>query len=391
MRALHVISSISRKAGGPAVAVGALAAEQRRLGLDVGLVATYREGEDLSAAADLQERGVKVRLVGPCGGPLVRCRSLKEEMSDAVSGAHVVHVHGMWEEVQYQAAAQCHHAGIPFIVTPHGMLSRWSLAQHWLKKALYLRLRMRKYLQRAAALHCTSAIEAGDVKRLDVNARVIVEPLGVDFGEFNSLPESGHFRKSLGISQDAKLIVYLGRIFPGKGLEYLVPALSTGRLSDIVLAAVGPDSRGFERQIRQLAADIGVAERVHFTGMLNGSRRIGPLVDADIVALPSDHENFGLSVVEALAAGTPVLVSDKVNIFRELVDAGVAVLCTNDVVSVAEVLGTFFSSADHALAMRSKARAFAFGTYALDAIAARWIGHYQDFCQLSGHAGAPSS
>src|SRR5207237_6148022 len=106
----------------------------------------------------------------------------------------VVHIHALWEEIQHQAARICRMKKVPYVVTPHGMLDPWSLNQSRLKKKLYLTWRGNRNLRGAAALHFTSATERDNARQLNVNRRAIVEPLGVDLREFESLPPRGSFR-----------------------------------------------------------------------------------------------------------------------------------------------------------------------------------------------------
>ena len=204
--------------------------------------------------------------------------------------------------MQYLAARACRAIGRPYVFTPHGMLDSWSLRQRWAKKRLYRWLRLDRELRGAAAFHTTSDAERREVEALGLGPRVIVEPLGIDMAEFEALPPRGTFRARYPQIGDRPLVVFLGRVHPGKGVEYLIPALGATRVRDVVLAVVGPDSKGYLAEMRKLADTHGVAERVLFTGMAVGAERIPPLVDADLFALPSDHENFGVSAVEALAA-----------------------------------------------------------------------------------------
>jgi len=152
-----------------------------------------------------------------------------------------------------------------------------------------------------------------------------------------------------------------------------------------MLAVVGPDSGGYEARMRALAAEHGVAHRVLFTGMLSGADRLPPLVDADLFGLPSDHENFGLAVIEALACGTPVLISDKVNIYREVSSAGVGLIVERDPAAIAAAIGRYLADPAARAMAASRARPFVVECYDLDAIAGRWIGHYRAI--VNGAAG----
>jgi glycosyltransferase involved in cell wall biosynthesis len=376
MRILHVIPTIDRRAGGPVVATG-LAAAQRRAGLDVGALVVHGSGHDLAPAREMEAAGVRVSLVGPVDGRGAEAKALAGPLREAVASADVVHIHALWEVVQHHAAREALRAGVPYGFTPHGMLDSWSLAQRRLKKRIYLALRLGRYLRRAAAFHATSELEREEIAALRLGPRVVVEPLGVEMREFESLPPRGEFRAAHPEIGDRRLVVYLGRIHPGKGLEYLIPALARPGAENVFLAAVGPDSRGHLERMRGIAAELGVADRVMFTGMMRGHERLKPLVDADLFALPSDHENFGMAVIEALAAGAPVLISDRVNICREIRKAGVGLVVDRDPAKIAQAAGEFLADPAARQNAAARARPFALGRYDWDVIGPRWVDHYR--------------
>src|SRR6266545_3034226 len=157
MRIVHVISSIDLRAGGPSSALLNLAAAQAHAGMEVSVVSTWA-GEQPPEPKPLVEAGVKLHLIGPCHGPLLRHPQLRQIVSDALAGADVGHLHGLWEDVQYRAARIASQNGIPYVLTPHGMLTRWSMAQKRLKKLIYLRLRLRRVLEGASVIHYTTAV-----------------------------------------------------------------------------------------------------------------------------------------------------------------------------------------------------------------------------------------
>jgi glycosyltransferase involved in cell wall biosynthesis len=380
MNVLHVMSSIDRRAGGPVVVTG-LAAAQHRAGAHVTVLAVYADGADLSIARELESTGVRVTLVGPVSARSAEARALKTPLAKAVATADVVHIHGLWEVVQQRAAKLAHAARVPYVITPHGMLDAWSLRQSWAKKQVYLLLRLRRYLRRAAAFHATSDAERREIQAMNLGPPVIVEPLGIDFREFESLPPRGQFRQRYPQIGKRPLVVYLGRIHPGKGLEYLIPALAQPALREVMLAAVGPDSHGYMENMRALAASHGVADRVIFTGMMGGAARLLPLIDAEVLGLTSDHENFGMSAVEAIAAGTPVLVSDQVNIYREIRDGGVGWVVARDPAQIAQAIGRWLLNPEERSQAAARCQPFARLHYDWSAIGRRWITHYQSLVE----------
>jgi glycosyltransferase involved in cell wall biosynthesis len=146
---------------------------------------------------------------------------------------------------------------------------------------------------------------------------------------------------------------------------------------DAMLAVVGPDSGGYRATVEQEVARFGLQRRVVFTGPLNGADRIAALVDADVFCLPSDHENFGLAVVESLAAGTPVVISHEVAISREVAAAEVGVAVQRDPAEIARELIRFLTDRPHRDAAAKRCRPFVWNSYDWKKIAARWMERYR--------------
>jgi glycosyltransferase involved in cell wall biosynthesis len=301
---------------------------------------------------------------------------LAQTVQEAVAQADVCHIHALWENIQHFGARAAERRGVPYIVRPCGMLDPWSLRQSKWKKQLYMAWRLRRNLQRAAALHFTAAAERDLTKPLKLSTPAIVEPNGVDLKEFEQLPPRGTFRSAYPAIGQRPMILFLGRVHPKKGVDLLVKAFSKTTTSDAMLVIAGPDWDGHTAQIRQLVQSLGLTDRVIFTGMLHGRHRIEAMVDADLFCLASHSENFGIAVVEALAAGTPVIISDQVNIYQEIAAAGVGTAVPLDV-------SAFTSSLDRWLADRSlrqeaasRCRDFVWQNYDWNQIARRWIEHY---------------
>ena len=377
MRIVHLIGGVDSRAGGPAMAMAGLCKAQREAGLDVSVVATFRAGRGRDIADDLGAHGITVTLVGPAQGPLSNHPHLAATLRGVIQQTDVVHAHGIWEQVQHEGAAICRQVGKPYVITPHGMLTPWSLKQKWLKKKLYMMLRLRRDLEAAAALHFTSAAEHDAVAPLKLKPKAIVEPLGVDLREFQTLPPRGTFRAKFPQIGGRKIVLFLGRLHPGKGVEYLIPAMADPGLEDAALVVAGPDSGGFQATLEQMAREHQLTGRVLFTGMLRGAERIEALTDADVFALPSEHENFGIVVVEALACGTPVIVSDGVALHGEVTAGEVgSSIAVGDVAALSQQLRKWLNDAELRRRTAERARPFACERFDWAKIAGRWREHY---------------
>ena len=376
MRILHAIPGLTDRSGGPTTALVGLACAQAAAGAMVTVLACTREGDVIAAADRLAAAGVVLRTVGPCHGPLMRHPQLAATTRSLVASHDVVHAHGVWEELQYQASRACLAERIPFVIRCCGLLDEWSLRRKWLKKAVYRFWRLDRMLASADAIHCTTAAEAASTGTLRCATTIVVEPNGIGLEDFATLPARGGLRRSLAIG-DAPLIVFLGRVHPGKGVESLIPALARVRTPGVTVAVVGSDSAGYRGEMEGLADTHGVRDRVAFVGPLSGRQKIEALVDADVFCLPSQHENFGISIVEAMAAGCAVVVSEHVGIKDEILAAGAGSVTSLDPARIAAALDDWLGDERGRHEAGARGREFALRSYDWALIAARWQRRYE--------------
>src|SRR5258705_1400317 len=233
MRILHAISGINGENGGPPIVLAGLAAAQVRAGLDVSIVATWTTNPCPDVVADLQSKGIRVTHIGPAKSPMSRHPDTARRLDELTAQADVVHVHAMWEEIQHLACRAAWRHGVPYVITPHGMLDPWNMSNGWLKKRLYLFWRMRQNLKRAAALHFATTTERDAVARLNLPTPAIIEPFGLDADEFRDLPAPSLFRARHPELGNRRLIAFLGRLDYGKGLELLIPAFAKAAPPDV--------------------------------------------------------------------------------------------------------------------------------------------------------------
>lgn len=381
MKVLHVISSVDSKWGGPVSALRGLTLALRHAGAEVSVLGTFKEGDDTAITDQLRAEGVEVTLVGPTKTPLAWHPRLKSAAIDAVSRVDVVHIHALWEAVQHHAATAARALGKPYVFRPCGMLDPWSLAQGRWKKRIYMAWRLRKDLNRATAIHFTADLERDLIVPLRLRAPSIVEPNGVDFGEFESLPNEPFLRRRYPAIEGKRIVLFLSRLHHKKGLELLLPAFARLDRSDVVLVIAGPDQNQYRTKLEDLCGALGIADRVVFTGMLVGRERVAALAEADLFCLPSYQENFGIAVVESLAAGTPVVISDQVNIYKEILAAGVGGVVPLDVDALAAEIRRWLADPGLLQAAAGRARPFVMATYQWTEIARRWMSHYTRLCR----------
>ncbi len=225
------------------------------------------------------------------------------------------------------AAAACKQAQVPYIVPTRGQLLPWALQHRHLKKQLYLTLLGRGYLNGAAAIHCTIPAEAEAVVNLGLKTPTIVIPNGLEVSRWEKLPLRGSLRQRLGIPTEAIMLLCLGRLHQVKQPHVALESLAALGQANVHLVYAGPDEEGLEGHLRAQAQLSNCAFQVHFTGLLAGAEVLQALADADLLLMPSMMESFGMSALEAMAAGLPVLTSQDVPVGRwaDAIGAGRAV------------------------------------------------------------------
>jgi glycosyltransferase involved in cell wall biosynthesis len=232
-------------------------------------------------------------------------------------------VNGIWQYLSFAAWRRYAGSSIPYYVFPHGMLDPWfkeTFPLKHLKKWLYWPWAEYRVLRDAAAVIFTS-----DEERLQARksfwlyrCRGKVSPLGVEAPPI-SLNAKSEFLSRYPQLQNSRNFLFLGRLHPKKGCDILLEAFAQLRSNNsISLILAGPDQVGWESDLRRQVTRLNLTNRVVFTGMLEGSMKQGAFANAEAFVLPSHQENFGISVVEALAVRVPVLISNRVNIWREI-------------------------------------------------------------------------
>jgi len=241
----------------------------------------------------------------------------------------VAHIFGLYDLLGPRVAAACREAKVPYVVEPIGMFVPL-VRSLWLKR-MYHQVYGREMLAGANAIIVTAEQEQSELIAGGIpKEKIVLRRNGVDGPPV--VPERGRFREALGIPEEAKLLLFLGRLSEKKSPLLLLQAFAkvvaseTLGQSPVHLAYVGPDESGMLARLTKLAASIVPEGRVHFSPPLADLAKWQAYRDADIFVLPSQNENFGNTAAEAVAAGTPVIVTDQCGI-APLLDgiAGLAV------------------------------------------------------------------
>jgi glycosyltransferase involved in cell wall biosynthesis len=372
MNILHVIGSLDPAAGGTTAALADLVRYQAIAGQRVAVCTTDRGHPPrrllgIEAVTRVLKTAVDLHCFAVDFSPLLYSRSMMRWLTDNISRFDVVHIHGVYRFPMTYAARCAQMQAVPYIVRPHGALDpylfRQSSASVVLKR-LYERWFALPLLNAAGAIHYTSEDERERASFLRLRAPSFVVPNGIDWDRFERLPRHGAFRARLGIGS-VPLALFLGRINFKKGLDLLVPAFAQLRRlhPDAHLAIVGPDNEGYGAKVRQWVRDCGLEQWVHLVDRLDGPEVLQAYVDADVFVLSSYTENFGMTVVEAMACSTPVVISDQVNIHREVRNASAGLVTRCDIDEIAEAMAALLSDEARRQAMGAAGRCAARDLY----------------------------
>jgi glycosyltransferase involved in cell wall biosynthesis len=335
------------------------------VGVDAEVCTTDADGPGASLAVarlGLQSwRGVPVRFFHRNWSERYKISlSLARWLRTSVKGYDLVVVHGCFSHAPEAAAAAAWRASVPYVVVPHGMLSDWAL--RGVPKMVHFHLRVRPLVRRASGFLCTSVMEQGEVERRGGQAPSISIRWGIA-RDLLAAPSSdtAAWRRALGLSPNCRVLLFLGRLHPKKGIvDQLLPTLMA--LPDDVVAVIAgpadPHVPAYADAIRAEVARLGLGTRTYITGPLGDEAKIAALDACDVFVLPSHSENFGSAVAEAMARARPVVVSDQVQIAADLSRAAAGLVAELDPKSLAATIARILDDPDAAVRMGRAGRQF---------------------------------
>lgn len=325
------------RGGGPPMLVKATAEELARRGHEVTVVTSNFDCRRETRAARLG--GVEVVYLAS----LARYRETVTLNPGLLHFCHqrlrtfdAVHVYGMYDLLGPVAGFLARRWRIPYLLQPMGMFR--PITRGLLRKRAYHALLGHPLARGSAALVAASEREARQLVQEGVPAsKVTIARHGIDVAEYDRLPPPKRFHARWGIPDDATVILYLGRLTRTKRPDLLLDAFAAvpGTTSRLVFA--GPDEDGQRRALGEQARRLGILSRIVFTGLLEGEEKKEAFAAADVFALPSSSENFGIAVVEAMASGTAVLVTDRCGI-APLVEGGAGLVVPLEASAIRDAL-----------------------------------------------------
>lgn len=384
MRVLHVIPSVAMTEGGPSAAIRLIERGLTSAGLSVTTLTTDHgmgaeipaNGQDLASARgavapDRVYMPIRLNFYKVAPGML-------GWLDRNLRSFDVVHVHALFSFAPVAAALAARRSGTPYIVRPLGTLSIYGMSERRRAlKAMSVRLIEGRVLKDAAAVHFTSEVEREEAAGQGLKFRASVIPIGIEPGMVRPERDQGaatpqdHARPN---------VLYLSRIDPKKNLEALIDAfsISTYLRSSARLTIAGSGDPDYVARLSARIADAGLTSLVTWLGHVEGGKKAAAFVGADVYALPSFSENFGIAAAEAMMAGLPVVLAPGVAIAEEASSAGACLVAGPDPAPLAATLEELLRNEERRRRLSDGARAFARREYSVETMTRRLIGLYED-------------
>jgi glycosyltransferase involved in cell wall biosynthesis len=322
MKILHILTSINPKHGGTVEATKqmALTMQARGVEADVLTLVSPEKGWD-------ENWPVPLKVLGGTFSRYCYTRALAPWLRENHTQYAAVIVHGVWRYPSWGAQRVLDGTGTPYFLFTHGMLDPWfekAYPGKHLKKATWWRIREHRALRDARAVLFTSQaeMELSPKSFRPYQCRGVVTGLGVAPPPAPTPDQLTAFYARFPHLRSTRNVLFLGRIHKKKGCDLLIRAFGEAASQDPALRLViaGDDEEGKRPDLEKIAFSLGVADRITWAGHLDGDAKWGAFRAAEVFVLPSHSENYGIALVEALACGVPVLITDKVNTWQEVAD-----------------------------------------------------------------------
>jgi glycosyltransferase involved in cell wall biosynthesis len=340
MRLLHIIPSVNPSGGGPMEGVRQRGLRLQEMGHTVEVLTL-----DDPAAAFVKAFPLAAHAIGPTQGAYQYNAALVPWLQAHARDYDAIVINGIWQYHSFGAWRALSAMGVPYFVFTHGMMDPWFKRTYplkHLKKWLYWPWAEYRVLRDAQAVLFTSEDERVLARESFwlYKARETVVSYGTKTPPGNAAELRAQFLAAHPALQGKRVLLFLSRIQVKKGCDLLIEAFAKVAEQDptLHLLMAGPDQTGWVGELQALAQTRGIADRISWPGMLQGDMKWGAFYSAEAFMLPSHQENFGIAVAEAMGCGLPVLISDKVNIWREIEADGAGIVNTDTVSGTVKTL-----------------------------------------------------
>lgn len=372
-KVLHVIPSMGILRGGPTFAVADMTRGLVQAGLEVHIATTDDNGAErlnVPYAQPVVREGVTYWYFRRQTNFYMFSLPLANWLMRNVHNYDLIDIHYVFAHAGIPAAFFAYRQKMPYVLRPHGMLNHWSITMRRpFMKRISLQLFERHMLAHAATVCLTSEQERREVAELDLRMKPLVMPLGINLTTFQSLPTRGAFRQQHPHLTDKTLLLFLSRLHEKKGLDLLLPAFARLRqhCPDVALVLAGSGTPVYEAELHAQVQTLGIAQDVVFTGFVADAAKQAVLADCDLFVLPSYSENFGIVVVEAMASGLPIIISDQIGLADEIAQAEAGVIVPCQMVPLVTAMQRLVEHPEQRRALAARAHQLAQQRYSLEA------------------------
>ena len=293
MKILSFISSLDLNGGGPSRSVPMLVKGLAELGVDVTLMTIRSTNMNIHA---LEGTTAKLKVLEPSFSRKEIAQYLKSEKFN------LIQIQSMWDWPYHKVMVEARKLGIPYIVTPRGMLEPWSLSQKKWKKKLAWWLYQRNDVQKSVCVFTTAKMEADHVGNLGITTRKAVIPNGI---------ETDSYPCKTSIDVVNKQVLFLSRVHVKKGIEILFDAWKRihSEFADWQLFVVGNGEDEYIQSLENRLERLGLKDSIRILPPVFGNDKTRIYQESALFCLPSFSENFGLVIAEAMSCGTPVITT----------------------------------------------------------------------------------
>lgn len=391
MKILHVIANLAPRYGGPSKACQEMACAQARLGNEVSIYTTNQDGNrELFVPTDrvVRQDGVSIRYF-PIQHPrfwstsLPLARSLKEKIPDV----DIVHIHSLYLFHTAVSALYCKKFQIPYIIRPHGTLVPYIYKRHRFRKLIVENFFQNRVIRYASGIHFITEEEKRLGEKYTFGAPGFVVPIGLEAEEYEKKVAKAKLFSRFPELTGKKIILFLGRVNFIKGMDILVGAFSAvaRERDDVHLLIAGPDDSDYGKKVTAWLKKEDVYKKTTLAGMLQGEEKLEAFYYSSVFVLPSYSENFGIAVLEAMACGLPVVVSEKVNLWPMVVAAKAGLVAPCDAEMFSRKVLSILSDDNLARQMGMNGKALVRNQFCWHEIASKLISVYSSLITKSGY------
>lgn len=375
MKILHIAPSLNPEWGGPPRVVIGMAKALVEKGVKVSILTTAEKGKERRG---IRPKGVTVQVFER--GSFSRfwtaySSGVTRVMVEEIENCDLVHIHELWHYLHYVGHKTARKLKKPYGISVDGQLAPWDLSRKALRKSIYSILVQKRILKDAAFLHAVTEEEVKDIRKYGVSNNIFIIPNGINLEDSLTL---SRVHPGLPKLQNKKIVLFLGRIHPIKGLDLLAKAwgqIAKGR-NDLVLVIVGPDTDGYKSKIEGILKSKGVTDKVIFLGMVEEDEKKIILERADIVVIPSYSEVRSLVALEAMISQKPIIITNQCH-FSEISEVAAGIVIEPNVVQLEKALNELLVNPEMRKRMGQNGRTLVMERYTWDKIVNRLIEIYK--------------